>query len=175
MRLFVLFFSFLVVSTAQPIITIRSGPIPNIKNFGEVEAGVLYRGSQPTPTGFLELKRFGVKTVIDLRGDKTVGREKIVVESLNMKFINFPMNGILAPKNAEVTRVLGSIILSDYPVYLHCQHGEDRTGTVVAIWRIDVDQWSNKDALAEAKSYKINPLQLFMKHYITHYISLDFD
>src|SRR3712207_3969440 len=53
-----------VVMSAQTL-----APQVNIKNFGRVNEN-FYRGAQPDAEGFAELKKLGVKTVIDLREDK---------------------------------------------------------------------------------------------------------
>jgi protein tyrosine/serine phosphatase len=57
------------------------------------------------------------------------------------------------------------------PIFIHCRHGQDRTGLVVACWRIEKYGWINKQALDEAKFYNINWLQFGMKHFIKHYVS----
>jgi protein tyrosine/serine phosphatase len=35
------------------------------------------------------------------------------------------------------------------PVFVHCQHGADRTGTMCAIYRIAVQGWSKDNAIEE--------------------------
>src|ERR1019366_6703464 len=106
-----------------------AGSAPGIKNFDQVDAHV-YRGGQPTDTGFQYLANLGVKTIIDLRetGDRSKA-EKRVVTGARMKYINVPMTGFTAPTQADITKILA--VLEDSttgPVFVHCWRGADRTG-----------------------------------------------
>jgi protein tyrosine phosphatase (PTP) superfamily phosphohydrolase (DUF442 family) len=144
------------------------GQMPKITNYGEVVRGVIYRGAQPDGSGLLDLAAGGFKSVLDLRGGKTVAREKIVASDLGLQFFSVPLNGLTAPTEAQVRQILFVLTVAPKPLFLHCQHGEDRTGTVVAIWRMEHGV-SNTVALQEAKFYHINPLQFGMKHFIITY------
>jgi len=119
-----------------------------IKNFHQVSDHV-YRGGQPTEEGFNYLAKIGVKTVIDLReADPRSKEEEGMVTSAGMKYVNVPMTGLIPPTDEEITKILG--ILEDEaggPVFVHCQRGADRTGTVIASYRIDQDHWDNNKAL----------------------------
>ena len=142
---------------------------PKVHNFGVVVKDEVYRGAQPTSADLNSLANFGIKTVIDLRGDKTVEQEHTVVEDvLHLHFVNVPMNGLAAPSDEQIQQVLAAIATSPKPVFIHCKYGADRTGTVVAALRIAAG-WPNAEALQEAKIYHINFLQFGMKHYIAHY------
>ena len=35
------------------------------------------------------------------------------------------------------------------PVFVHCRHGADRTGTMCAIYRIATERWSKSEAIDE--------------------------
>ena len=168
-RLFLLLLIFVSLAVGQQL--------PNIKNFGLVDDGI-YRGAQPSPTNILELYNFGINTILDLRGDKTVAREKIVVEALSnstkqITFINVPLNGLKAPTKEQIAQLLKILETAKRPIFFHCQHGQDRTGTLAALWRMSHDNWSNEKALQEAKFYHINPLQFSMRHLISHWVSFN--
>jgi tyrosine-protein phosphatase SIW14 len=127
--------------------------VPGIKNFYQVDQHV-YRGAQPTDEGFQYLAKIGVKSVIDLReADARSKEEESVVTAAGMKYVNIPMTGLTPPTEAEITRILG--ILEDDKagaVFVHCLRGADRTGAVIASYRIDHDGWDNARALSEAKA-----------------------
>jgi tyrosine-protein phosphatase SIW14 len=57
-------------------------------------------------------------------------------------------------------------------IYVHCLRGKDRTGTVVACYRIQHDGWDNERALAEAKGYGMSRLEVAMQSYILHFTPL---
>ena len=144
--------------------------VPGIHNFYKVDEHV-YRGGQPTDEGFQYLAKIGVKTVIDLRGESEGRRnEESVVTTAGMKYINIPMTGLTPPTEAEITKILG--ILEDGatgPVFVHCQRGADRTGAVIASYRIEHDGWDNTRALKEAMSNGMSffqfPRQSFIRNF----------
>jgi tyrosine-protein phosphatase SIW14 len=146
------------------------GSVQGIHNFYQVDEHV-YRGAQPTDEGFQYLAKIGVKTVIDLRGAGEGRRnEESVVTAAGMKYINIPMTGLTPPSEAEITKILG--MLEDgttSPVFVHCQRGADRTGAVIASYRIEHDGWDNaralKEAMANGMSFFQIPRQSFIRNF----------
>jgi tyrosine-protein phosphatase SIW14 len=141
-----------------------------VPNFHKVDDRV-YRGAQPSDQGFQSLAKIGVKTVIDLRQtDGRSAQEKRAVEAAGMRYVNIPMYGMQTPKHADVAKVLALFEDSNAgPVFVHCKRGADRTGTVVACYRISHDRWENKKALGEAKSFGMAWMQKAMQHYVMNY------
>jgi protein tyrosine phosphatase (PTP) superfamily phosphohydrolase (DUF442 family) len=106
----------------------------------------LYRGAQPTAEGIKELKKLGVKTIVGLR-DKHTDRD--LLGDSKIDFEHIPMKTWHAEQE-DVVRFLQ--IITDkarQPVFVHCQHGADRTGTMCAIYRVTVDGWSKQQAIDE--------------------------
>ena len=96
--------------------------------------------------------------------------EESVVTASGMKYINVPMTGLTPPTEAEITNILG--ILEDGttgPVFVHCQRGADRTGAVIASYRIEHDGWDNaralKEAMANGMSFFQFPRQSFIRNF----------
>jgi protein-tyrosine phosphatase len=141
--------------------------VQGIQNFYKVDERV-YRGAQPTDDGFRYLANLGLKTVVDLReSDARSAREAQVVTALGMRYINIPMTGLTPPSEADITRILA--LLEDGNsggVFVHCKRGADRTGAVIAAYRIDRDHWDNYRALKEAMSCGIALFQLPRMNYI---------
>jgi tyrosine-protein phosphatase SIW14 len=141
-----------------------------VNNFHMVNDHI-YRGAQPSVQGFQALAKMGVKTIVDLReADSGMLAEKKVVEAAGMKFVNVPMHGLETPASADVAKVLAVFNDKDAgPVFVHCKRGADRTGTVVACYRISHDHWDNGKALGEAKSLGMAWIQKAMQHYVMGY------
>ncbi len=141
-----------------------------VHNFHQVSQNV-YRGAQPTKEGFQSLASLGVKTVIDLRGGGGRSREEQkAVQADGMHYIAIPFSGFAAPSDEEVTKVLS--LLNDQsagPVFVHCRRGADRTGTVIACYRISHDHWDAAKALGEAAADGMSRVEVAMKHYVLSY------
>src|SRR5579871_387947 len=113
-----------------------------VPNFHQVDQHV-YRGAQPLDAGWASLAKLGVKTVIDLReqGEHPWQAEQKAVEAAGMRYVSVPLRGMEAPPDHEITEVLTMLeSSSDGPVFVHCRRGKDRTGTVIACYRIEHDQ-----------------------------------
>ena len=140
---------------------------PGINNFQQVNEN-LYRGAQPTREGLEYLAKLGVKTVLDLRENGArSSREAELVTALGMHYVNVPMTGLTPPTSAEITRIL---VLLEAPtagaVFVHCMRGADRTGAVIAAYRIDHDHWDNYRAWNEAMSLGMSFFQLPRQNFI---------
>ncbi len=150
---------------------LRAASLPGvtgIHNFHQVNEHV-YRGAQPHGQGFADLAKIGIKTVIDLRGERS---EQTAVERAGMRYVRLPWNGFRAPADSQIATVLS--LLNDnstWPVFIHCRRGADRTGTAIACYRIAHDHWSNEQALAEAKTFGMSPAEIAMQRFILSFIA----
>ena len=140
-----------------------------ILNFGKVSE-TLYRGAQPDTNGVVSLKRLGIKSIISLRQPGSTGKaEALAAKTVGLVYTNFPLSGLGRPTTGQVRQVLAAIETLPGPVFIHCAHGCDRTGTIVACYRIGHDKWSVEDALAEADRYGMSRLERSMRLYVTDY------
>jgi tyrosine-protein phosphatase SIW14 len=140
---------------------------PGIENFHQVDDHV-FRGAQPSEEGFRYLAKLGVKTVVDLReSDARARKEEQEVTAAGMKYVNVPMTGLTPPTQAEIAAILGILENEkEGAVFVHCKRGADRTGAVIASYRIDHDGWDNARALSEAKADGIRFSQHPRQEYI---------
>jgi uncharacterized protein (TIGR01244 family) len=137
-----------------------------IPNFHQVNDN-LYRSGQPPAASWEKLAKLGIKTVIDLRrvDEHSTEAEAKAVAAAGMTYVNIPMKGVVAPSEGQILKVL-ALVDSQGPVLVHCKRGADRTGAVVACYRIAHDRWQRKQALSEAKSLGMGWTQLGLKQYI---------
>lgn len=140
--------------------------LAGLGNMGRVAPGI-YRGEQPGPSGYATLKRLGVKTVIDLR---TTESEKAQVEAAGMKAIAVPIEMTRKGLREKVDQVVALMAdPANQPVYVHCRHGQDRTGIVVAAYRLSQQGWALKDAEAEMQAFGFNDVWVNFKSFIRNY------
>ncbi len=137
---------------------------PGLPNLHKITDN-LYRGAQPTEDGIKELKKMGVATVINLRSFHSdrdeIGDTGLAYEHIHMKAWH--------PEDEDIVRFLQ--IVTDpkrQPVFFHCQHGADRTGTMCAVYRIAVQGWSKEDAIDELVNggYNFHGIWKNLKKYI---------
>ena len=136
----------------------------NIPNFHTVDPG-LYRGGQPNTAGFVQLKQLGVHTIIKLNTDY-IDEERVTANQMNIKLVEIPLSGLLAPSEAQeflVQKALTDPTLR--PTYLHCEHGQDRTGLAFALFRVNEDGWTQEKAHQEMMDDGHSPLLFPMDDY----------
>ena len=124
---------------AQPV---TKNGLPNFHKVSDT----LYRGAQPDADGFRQLRALGVKTVVNLwafHSDRDeMGGLRFRYEHISFKTWH--------PENEEVVQFLKIVTnTNNAPVFVHCQHGADRTGTMCAIYRMAVQGWSQDAAIQE--------------------------
>lgn len=127
---------------AQPL---EMAGVPNLHKVSDQ----LYRSAQPTAAGLRNLKNLGLKTIINLRSFNSardeIGDTGLAYEHIYMKAWH--------PEEKDIVRFLQIVTNPQRtPVLVHCQHGADRTGTMVAIYRIVVQGWPREEALREMRN-----------------------
>ena len=121
-----------------------------ITNFHQV-TDWLYRGAQPRGNAFDKLQEMQIKTVVTLRWRKgPIARERAVVEKLGIKFYSLRLNYWTLPRKVDVERFLDIVDdPTNHPVFVHCYHGADRTGVLIAMFRILRCHWTLEEAYVE--------------------------
>ena len=132
----------------------KSGPRPanwaqpvasaSIKNWYRVDADV-FRSEQPTRAAFEEMRAKGIRTVINLRHDLS---DESLTSGLGFGLVEIPIRAWGFSED-EIVKVLKAVQAAPKPVLVHCQMGSDRTGVVIAMYRVVFQGWTKKDALAE--------------------------
>lgn len=137
----------------------------SIQNFAKVD-DTLYRGAQPTADDLVSLAQMGVKTDICLLGlgrndAQTIAQERIDAQSAGIRFVNVVVPFLTEPSQTVVDQFLTTVENPvNQPSYTHCKLGHDRTGAMVAAYRIQHDGWTAQQALAEMEQYGYSPAKL---------------
>ena len=141
-------------------------PLEGASNLFQV-SDTLYRSAQPTPDGLKHLKELGIKTVINLRAfhnDRSAAKAaELLNEELSINTWNI--------EDDDVIKVL--TLLKDpagAPYLIHCQHGADRTGVMVAMYRIVYQHWTRNEAIDELVhgGYGFHSLWSNITEYLRH-------
>ena len=106
-------------------------------------------GAMPSEALAQKVKKYGIKTIIDLRKSEeqqAIDAEHIAMERIGVTHINLPTKQI-----PEVETVMAFLEImkkpAAYPVLIHCHHGEGRAVLFSAMYRIEFEGWSNERAL----------------------------
>jgi protein tyrosine phosphatase (PTP) superfamily phosphohydrolase (DUF442 family) len=146
--------------------------IRGVENAGKVSE-FLYRGAQPRGQGYEELKKMGISIVVDLRNSKPVKndggetREQVKVEAARMRYVEIPASAWLGPTPGEVATFLQLLHDNEkQKVFVHCYFGDDRTGTMVATYRIAMDHWTSDEAYNEMRAFHFHKDLILMGHFV---------
>jgi tyrosine-protein phosphatase SIW14 len=119
--------------------------LEGVPNFGEVTS-MLYRGGQPTQEGFNRLAKMGIKILVD-NGRST--RDERKTKRLGMRFVSLPWYCPF-PKDRVFARFLRLIKKNpDKKIFVYCRLGDDRTGMMIAAYRMGEQGWTAEQAMKE--------------------------
>ena len=113
-------------------------------------SATLYRAAQPTAEGFRNLASLSVRSVISLR--QTVSDTEPAA-GMDLTLYRIPMKSrhVAEQDAAKVVEAMRDLraATAKGPVLVHCHHGADRTGLIVALWRIFYQGWTKAEATRE--------------------------
>ncbi len=128
-------------------------------NFGVVEEGAIYRGSQPTAAQIEELQRRGVRTIVKLNTQE-LSSERAAAARAGMRLLYVPLSArTVGTRQAceEVERAYAAMVdPNNQPVFVHCSHGRDRTGFLVGVFRERAEGWDYAKVKSELEMYGHN-------------------
>jgi protein tyrosine phosphatase (PTP) superfamily phosphohydrolase (DUF442 family) len=105
-------------------------------NFHEVVPGRVYRSGQPTADQLRAwIRRYGLKTVVNLRGlDAPTAREEgDIAAAMGVDEIYLSLGAYELMGQQELLRLIEVLQTAKKPLLLHCYHGVDRAGTASAL------------------------------------------
>ncbi|MGK5090042.1 tyrosine-protein phosphatase [Bdellovibrionota bacterium FG-2] len=150
------------IAQARPVAKSR---VP-ITDFYTVSPGI-YRGARPGPLGLQALSEMGIKTILNLENDEDeVAYELQIANSLGMIMVGAPISPYFGPDDETVNLALST--LSDkenFPIFIHCQHGHDRTGLIVGLYRVEHEGVAPGAAYQEMLDLGFHPELFMLNHY----------
>lgn len=105
--------------------------------------GKVWRSGQPTRHDFRKLEGEGIGEVLCLRRWHS---DRELAPELERHQVRMSAGRI---RDAEIVAALRVMVAADEPLLVHCLHGSDRTGAVVAMYRMVVQRWPREKAIAE--------------------------
>lgn len=149
-----------------------------LNNFMVVSPMVL-RGSQPDEEALELLQKAGVKMVVNLRhhskksppssgysffrrhsDDDEIDEEEETANKLGLRFVNISLDGVNAPTFADIDKFVALFEDTDnIPMYVHCLHGRERTGFMLAAYRMRIEAWTVEQAYKEMLQQGFDPLR----------------
>jgi protein tyrosine phosphatase (PTP) superfamily phosphohydrolase (DUF442 family) len=150
-------------STNRPTSWAQKVELAGVNNCFQVTTN-LYRGAQPTSEGMAHLQALGVRFVVSLRMLHSDGHQ---LQGTGLKSMDLGMVPWHADPDDVVKFLKAATDTNNLPVFVHCQHGADRTGLMCAMYRIVICDWTKEEAIAEMKNggfhFSWNTLVSFIK------------
>lgn len=135
--------------------------VNGIGDFGEVTPR-LFRGAQPDKKrGYAALAKMGIDIVVDTRGNRTKSEGK-EVRRHGMQYVAIPWHCPF-PRDETFARFLR--LMRDNPnkkVFVHCRLGDDRTGMMIAAYRMAAEGWTADEAMIEMREFGFNRAHHFI-------------
>jgi protein tyrosine/serine phosphatase len=134
-----------------PVLAQPATAANDVRNFHKVAAN-LYRSGQPSEAGFRRLVRqYHIRTVINLR---RTGNDEPIAIGLPLHLQRFSIDaGLVEQERGNVVAALRAMRagMREGPTLVHCQHGSDRTGLIIALYRILYENKSKPEAVREMR------------------------
>jgi protein tyrosine/serine phosphatase len=158
------------VTTTGRTLAARIETEAGLSNFARVDDR-LYRGAQPTAEGYRNLRKMGVKTVINFRSNHDYRAE---AEAAGLAYISMPVQADVwgsEPPTDEQVRIFFDTVLDPArgPVYIHCMGGKDRTGTMCALYRMEVQGWTTAEAIEEMQAFGFHDNYVDLMEFVQAY------
>jgi len=123
-----------------------------IDNTHELSPGKMWRSAQPSPADIERWADKGVKTVLNLRGDKPSGYlflEEEACARRGLTHIPFRVYSREAPSPEIIKGARKLFAEIEYPAVMHCKSGADRTGVMATLYMFFVEGLALDDAMGQ--------------------------
>lgn len=120
-------------------------------NLHVLQKGQAYRaGTIPPKRLARKIKKFGIRTVINLRGaqphKRWFQRQDKVLRTLRIGFYNIPMSAKTLPSRENALKLIDLFDHAPRPILIHCRAGADRTSEAAALWKLTQEGSTKQEA-----------------------------
>ena len=122
----------------------KTSVVIHVKNFYKVDDS-LFRSAQPSRLEMKTLSDSGIKTVLNLR---LLWNDEREAKNTNLVLLHQPINTNKISYD-DIVVAMKAIHSAPKPILIHCLHGSDRTGCIVAAYRIVFSGWTKEEAIKE--------------------------
>jgi protein tyrosine/serine phosphatase len=98
----------------------------------------VWRSAQPAPHHIRALARQGIRTIVNLRGERLCGSywlERDVCARYGISLVNFKVHSRMPPSREQVEEARALFARVEYPMLMHCKSGADRVGLMSVLYR----------------------------------------
>ena len=114
----------------------------SVHNFYKLNDSI-YRSGQPCKKSFRELSLWGFKSILNLRKNRSDHFDSLPIQKFEVRMKASRFTDI------EIVSALKILLRSPKPIVVHCMYGADRTGVVLAMYRIIFEHWTKEMAIDE--------------------------
>lgn len=148
----------------------------DICNFHRVDSD-LYRGARPKCSGYAKLASLGIRTIISLEGslEASLGGCEVPHDGSGAALhlvslpISYPEIALTGVPDKNMRRIFEQIRSAPKPIFVTCRVGKDRTGVIVAVYRMWRQEMSFDEARHEALHYRFSPSLLGLNKTLNRY------
>lgn len=147
-------------------------------NTHEISPGKMWRSYQPSPRDIAAWRERGIRTIINLRGDKPSGfyfLEEEACRKHGIELVTFRVFSREAPTAETLQRARALFDEITYPAMMHCKSGADRAGLMSVLYLFFHENVPLDQALAQlsfqyghVKRAKTGILDETFNAYLTH-------
>ncbi len=125
-------------------------------NLHVVEKGKCYRSKTLSPKSLENIiKKHQIKTILNLREEDSRAKwyqdEVRIAQKYSINLKTISLNPNKKPPKGELKEIINLFVNAPKPILLHCQAGADRTGLASALWKLEMNNSSLKEALGQLR------------------------